>query len=546
MKQGLPPLSLWRWLLAVLPVVLLAALVLKSRFKTSTNAFITTGLAVVLGGLVFGGGPEVLAVGLAKGAWTGIWILYVIWPALLVYHLAKRVGLTRMGEVFSSILPRDVENVLIVAWVFPSFVQGVAGFGTPIAVAAPLLVSMGCTPVQAVAFPLIGYHWAVTFGSMGSSFYMGALTARLNGGELQHYAHDAALLLGVNAIVSGALVCFMHGGMKSLRRGARMVFTVGPLMAIAMSVSVRVEPAIGALAAGTAGFVGVGLLKVLTGHYPSRAAAAVPEPALVAQGPGTGAGPGAMHVDAERPRRPLVVLLPYLYLLVMVLAVFVPEGSRAWVKGHLLLGPSFGSTRTHYGLVNKAVDHYTPIALFGHPGTYILVAALLGLVTYRAKRLWPAGELRDTLHDWVEQARHASLSVIALAALATVMVDTGMVRTIAVGSADVTGSFFPLISGMVGSLGSFTTGSTTSSNALFSALQRDIALLIDVRPSDLLAAQTSGGNIGNSLAPVVILIGAAAVGARDKVGEIFRAVLPPAAVLTAVVIIGTLLAVALD
>ncbi|PWG74231.1 lactate permease, partial [Enterococcus hirae] len=85
-------------------------------------------------------------------------ILYVIWPALLLYHVAARAGLDRMGSVFANVLPREVENVLLVAWVFPSFIQGVAGFGTPIAVAAPLLLAMGLRPVLAVALPLVGYH----------------------------------------------------------------------------------------------------------------------------------------------------------------------------------------------------------------------------------------------------------------------------------------------------------------------------------------------------------------------------------------------------
>jgi lactate permease len=239
-----------------------------------------------------------------------------------------------------------------------------------------------------------------------------------------------------------------------------------------------------------------------------------------------------------------VLLLPYVYLLVVVLAVLVPAASRAWVKTHLLIGPSFGATRTGYGLANPAVANYTPIALLSHPGTYVLLAALLGLVTYRVAGLWPRGQLGETLRDWRGQAWAASPSIVALAAVATVMVDSGMVRTIAVGAAEATGRAYPAIAGLIGALGSFTTGGTTSSNALFSALQRDVALLLGVRPADLVAAQTSGGNIGNSLAPVVILIGLSAIGARDRVGEVLRSTLLPAAVLILVVAAGTLLLVA--
>ena len=120
---------------------------------------------------------------------------------------------------------------------------------------------------------------------------------------------------------------------------------------------------------------------------------------------------------------------------------------------------------------------------------------------------------------------------MAFATLATVLAEPGMVRAIAVGAAEVTGGLFPVLSPLVGALGSFMTGSTTSSNALFSGLQADVARLIGAPEAVLLAAQTAGGNVGNSLAPVVALVGATAVGARDEVPAIFRAVLVPGAVL---------------
>ena len=83
------------------------------------------------------------------------------------------------------------------------------------------------------------------------------------------------------------------------------------------------------------------------------------------------------------------------------------------------------------------------------------------------------------------------------------------------------------------------TGSTTSSNALFSALQREVAGLIHVPPAALVAAQTAGGNVGNSVAPVVVLVGTGALGGEVEVSEVVRRVLPAAAGLMVVVAIGT-------
>jgi lactate permease len=153
--------------------------------------------------------------------------------------------------------------------------------------------------------------------------------------------------------------------------------------------------------------------------------------------------------------------------------------------------------------------------------------------------------LRKLAPEWWRAARKASPAVLLLVSVATVMADAGMVRTVAVGVAEVTGDVYPALAGVVGALGSFVTGSTTSSNALFAALQADIAEVIDVPPVLLVAAQLAGGNVGNAVAPVVVVLGAAAVGVRDRVGEVLRLVLLPAAVLLASVIVTTTVLAAL-
>src|ERR1035437_7396287 len=172
------------------------------------------------------------SVGLGKGAWVGLWILYVIWPALLMHHFATWVGMASLGRALSTVLPRRSENILLLAWVLPSFIQGVSGFGTPIAVAAPLLVALVVGKARSVALPLIGYHWAVGFGSMGSSFYMGALTAHLDATGTAESAQSASIALGLNCILAGVLVALMSDGWSGLREGWRMIAVAGPVMAI--------------------------------------------------------------------------------------------------------------------------------------------------------------------------------------------------------------------------------------------------------------------------------------------------------------------------
>ena len=376
MAASIPAVSVGSWLLAISPVVLLLALVLWGRFSTITNAAVTVVYSVAVGVLAFGADGLTVGVGLGKGAWVGLWILYVIWPALLMHHFASTVGMTALGRVLSTILPRRSENVLLLAWILPSFIQGVSGFGTPIAVAAPLLFALGVGAARSVALPLIGYHWAVGFGSMGSSFYMGALTAHLGAEGTAQYAAAASLALGVNCVLAGVLVALMDGGWHGLREGWRLVALAGPVMAGVQALVARLEPGIGALCAGGAGVVVVLLLHLLHRGGPAGRRTAVlrgdrPRGRRSPSRPTPGWSPGAAPPPGHRPGLPRrtpgvraragdtdrageltaarAAAVPYGLLAVIALAVFLPPAAREWAKGHLQVGPSFPATGRRRG-----------------------------------------------------------------------------------------------------------------------------------------------------------------------------------------------------
>ncbi len=99
-------------------------------------------------------------------------------------------------------------------WVFASFLQGVGGFGVPVAVIAPLLISLGFPPVNAVVMSSVGHAWGVTFGSLGSSFQALMASTGLPGAEL---APQAALFLGIAGMVSGWMVVYIAGGERPWR-----------------------------------------------------------------------------------------------------------------------------------------------------------------------------------------------------------------------------------------------------------------------------------------------------------------------------------------
>jgi len=518
-----PPLEAEFLVAATAPVLLLFILVLWGRLGAVVPALASLGLAITLAMSVFQAGTGVVLVAVGKGLWLALWILLVVWPALLLFRVASVGGLSRLGEIFTSILPNRRQNLLIVAWLFPSFIQGVAGFGTPIAVTAPLLVAMGWGPVRAVAYPLIGYHWSVTFGSMGSSFYMASLTAHLSGDERIELALLAGSSLAVNCLFAGALVLLLDGGLTGLREGAGVLLFVGLPMAGTLVAVAALVPAIATLAAASVGFLVTLVISSLTRRRRTRTASQQQDGAHIAHDVGEG---------RPRSRRgALLLLAPYAYLLVVALPVFVIPQSREWVQEHLRFDPDFRSTSTPLNWQNAAAPDYNALALLAHPGTYITLAALLGFLTFRWRGLWRGSASRGVLSAWAKALPKASYSILILGCLATVLVDSGMVSVLARGSAAAAGASYPALAPFLGALGSFMTGSTTSSNALLSSFQAQVADVLHIDSVILVAAQTAGGNVGNSLAPVVVLVGVGAVGASEAFPRIIRLCLAPAAVL---------------
>ena len=485
-------------LLAISPVALLTVLVLRRRPLTASAwlaALVAAGLALT----VFGLDVAELGVALLRGLWTGAWILLIVVPALLLFEVLDRSGaLGRLSTTVDQLAPTEGRQVLLIAWILPSFLQGAAGFGVPIAIAAPLLVRRGWSPVAAVATCLIGYQWSVTFGSMGSSYFMAEATARLAAEDARSFALRAGVVLAVSALVAGVLV------LRRTRRrpgDAWRLVALAVVMGLVLIATVSAQPALGSTAAGLAGLLAAWWL------LPDR---------------------GATRPDG----RPLALAaLPYLVLtLTAGLALGVPALRDALSDLGRLAPVLPGS--------EAAFDFNTPDAALTpafvpllHPLPYVLLAVVVGLVAYRWKGWWPAGTTHAALAGWLRRSRSVTFSVLGLTVLAAVLVEAGMVAAVAQSLAAALGLGFVALSAPLGTFGTVLTGSTTASNALFAPLQADVAGGLGIPAPVLLAGQTAGGNIGNALAPIVAAVGLTAAGARGREGEVLRANLGAAGIL---------------
>lgn len=477
----------WYVLWAALPIAVVLYLMIGRNWTGSWAGGAGWLTAVVLALLVFGGNLPLLLVAWGKSLLLAGFVLYIIWMALLLYHTINEAGVIGViGQELPGLAHNKPIQALLIAWVFASFLQGATGFGVPAAVVAPLLVGMGFEADVAVVMALLGHGWAVTFGSLGSSFLSLMAATNMPGEQL---AGPTAVLLGVGCFLCGLGVLWLAGRGTAVRQGAGFLLVFGFIMASAQwAIAVS---GLWTLASFGAGLVGLLLAVAYLAANQYRT--------------------GSLNLDH---RRLLAALAPYgLLILVIVLGEFV---FKHWL-GLVEINAHFPQVSTRFGWVTEAGDGRS-ISLFGHAGALLLYVSLLsyGLFAWRGT-LTPQRpyQWRTILQKTVRGSIQPTIGILGLIAMALTMQHVGMTERLAEALSQ-TGSFFPLLSPFIGALGSFMTGSNTNSNVVFGPLQAATAQQLHYGVALILAAQTSGGALGSLFAPAKVIVGASTVpGAHD-------------------------------
>ncbi|KFJ68680.1 L-lactate permease family protein [Bordetella bronchiseptica] len=513
------------WLLAALPIVALIVLMVAMRWTAqqagTTGIFIASAVAV----LAFATPLDTLAVASAKGVWDALFILYVIWPALLLYHVMSHSGgydaLRRGIELMSR---NELFVIVALGWVFASFLQGIDGFGTPIAVVAPLLVAFGMRPVYAVAIPIIAHIWAKFYGTLGVGWLATLQVVDIDAATTASTALQAALLISIQAVLGGFTIVWLYGRWAAIRSGWPLVLVIAAIQGLGQVAAVYVDPVLAAFLPATAALVALIPLSRWS-RYREPDASIVERPAMLDHA-------SRKRVDAEPPMGLWTALAPYGLLTVLALCVSMidPLHSRldavAW-------GLAFPEVATGLGMTTAAAAQYSALRPFSHPGAYILLTALLTFVVFHRRgyfRKWaeqhgepPARIVPELLQGAVP----ASIPIIAFLVMASIMKHSGQNLTLAMGIAAVAPAYvFAFLSNAIGILGAFMTSSSTSSQVIFSDVQMRLAQAKGLPVSTILAAQSAGGAIGNAIAPANVVMGASTAGIAGQEGEILRKTLP--------------------
>ncbi|MGV9876290.1 L-lactate permease [Streptomyces cellulosae] len=495
-------------LVAALPLLIVLVLLGGVRMKAHLAGLIGLAAAVAVAWLAYGMPLDRTLSSGVQGAVFGLFpIMWIVVNALWIYRMTVR---TRHFDILRRSFGRLSDDpriqALVVAFCFGALLEALAGFGAPVAISAVMLVALGFDPVRAAVVALVANTAPVAFGAMGTPV---VTLAQVTGLPLDSVASVVGRQTPLLALVVPLVLVWLVDGRRGLRETWVPALVCGVAFAVAQFVASNFVSA--QLADIGAALVGAGALMAVP-HSRVPATETVRASVLT--------GTRSEELDAEDPRGEVVRAYAPYALIVAIFAVAQIPAVKDWLAG---------ATQTwNWPFLDVANPDGEPVGgnMFSLPlvstgGTLVLFA---GLATAAVIGV----HARVAVKEWLEtvrELRFALLTVTSVLALAYVMNLSGQAATIGhfVAAA---GAGLAFLSPVLGWFGVAVSGSDTSANALFGALQVTAAQQSGLSPELLAAANSSGGVLGKMISPQNLTIACAAVGLAGREGDLLRKVLP--------------------
>lgn len=495
-------------LVAAIPIFVLLILLGVLR-KPAWIAALSGLVAAVAVAVVAYGMPLDRVVGaMTYGAATGLFpIGWVVFAAILLYRLTVETGKFEVIKDSVGSLTDDRRlQALLIAFAFGAFIEGAAGFGTPVAVAAAMLTGLGFSPFYAASICMLANTAPVAFGSIGTP----VLTlARITSLPLDKLSASVGRICAPVSLIVPAYLILVMGGWKALRGVLPAAILCGVSFAgTQFYVSNYVGPLLTDILSSLAS---IGTLVVLFKVWKPKDEFQL-----------EGHGPTPKHDRHHTTGELLLAWGPYLLLVVLVLIWSQPEMQKQLKTVSINFDwPGLHNQIARTPPVTKTVSPYAaqfPFDWLSATGTVCLIASVLSAVLLRM----PAVSFVKLFGKTVKQLVAPELTIATVMALAYLMNYSGATSTLGLAFA-ATGPTFPFFSALLGWLGVFLTGSDTSANALFGNLQVVTAGKLDLNPILMAASNSSGGVMGKMVSLSSIAVAAAATGmqASDE-ARLFR------------------------
>ena len=496
-------------LIAALPLVVFLIglpVLMKPAVKVAPVAWLVTVLIAIF---YFGFPAQVTLLAALQGAITGIFpIMYIPFGAIVVYNVLKATGwMDKMQNAMSSITIDRRAQALLIGYGFSAFLEGICGFGSPVAIPASILVGLGYDPMMAALVCLVANTGPVPFGSLAIPTDTLALTTQL---DFMKLSQMTGRLMPIMAFIMTFATVYVMSGVKGMKG---LSFSILEFL-ICNLLGATLADILGAL-------VCLGLLSTYLYNKKDENAWLFPGETAPATGP--------RNLDFKELA---LSWLPYIFLALLVIAVNLPSTKP------IFAGKVPG---TEWMLIKAQI--YNPNKIYAFtwlqsPGTITLIAGLLAF-QFMGIRF---GEVTKQFGITFKQMIPAFITVACILSISEVMnlaLPIVNAKTKAVVWASTTGAaqpsmiavmakslvatidkqIMPFLSPLIGALGVFITGSNTSANALFGNLQKLTAQGLGL--SDILMA-SAGASAGKMISPQSIVIAATAVGLLGKEGLIMR------------------------
>jgi lactate permease len=484
-------------LLALVPVVALLLLLAVFRLSAWQAVLIGAVVTVVLGVTVWraplGSTLKAYGIGAGTGFWSVDWIVF--WGVIIYNTLVVTGAFDAFKNWLVAQATSDIRvQTLLIAWAFGALLEGLVGFGYPWAVVAPLLIAFGIADLAAIRVAALANNAPVSFGALGAPIIG---LAAVTGLPLNELSASIGKIVAVLALAPPWILIYLVAGKRGFRDGWPLAI-VGSLGYIAgqLPTSQYLGPylpdVIGSLVCFAA------LLTLLKFWQPK-----------------TILGFGGTEIEPlaeERPgvRAPLRGLLPFVILIVVVVAWTGP-----WSKlgAYVPVAPTVSAKSSLDGTASATTFKYAPFIA----GTAILVSWLLIALFLRPNR----AQLREVFRNTLRQMWGALLVGPLIFGLAAVYNFAGLANSMANGFSRL-GTWFVVISPILGWIAVALSGSNTSSNAVFGHFQYSVAKLLHAPVLLFPSLNSLGAEVGKPIAPQTASVGVATTRFVRNEGQVIR------------------------
>nr|WP_288712307.1 L-lactate permease [uncultured Intestinibacter sp.] len=471
--------------IAMIPVlwliVSLGVLKMPAHKTCSFTVILTLAIAIICWRMKFIDGITATVEGMAIALWP---ILLVIVAALFTYNLAVETKtMDVIKKMLSSITTDKRIQVLILAWGFGGFLEAVAGYGTAVAIPASILASLGFNPLFAAVICLLANTVPTAFGALGIPV---TTLATVTGLEVVHLSYVTSIqLAGFIVLIPFLLVILTEKSIKALKGVVGITLVSGITFAVPQ----------------------IFIAKYLGADLPALVASICSMACTILMAKAMNKEKVETKEDKIGLKEGVLAWLPYILLcgLILIASPLVPSINSLLAKAssniHIYTGDA--TSTTAFSWINT-------------PGMMILIATFIAGLIQKLKFTY----MLDVLKRTVIQLKTSFITIMSIVAISKIMSHSGMTSSISFGLCAITGSFYPLIAPLLGAIGTFVTGSDTSANILFGALQTEAAKSLSIDPYWIAAANTAGATAGKMISPQSIAIATSATGLIGSEGKI--------------------------